>query len=72
MKKPLWKVVITVAFCVLTLLAIILLIQDPISIGSYASLGFCTFFDYIIFLLFFKKSSLLYKRFHEKLIDNDD
>jgi len=66
------KKLITGTFGILNVLVVILLIQEPKSIGSYALLVFCICFDTMIYFLFFEKDCLLYKRFHEKSIDEDD
>jgi len=66
------KIKCSAAFIVLTILAILQIIQEPTSIVGHASMILCIFFDILIYLLFFKKNSLLYKRFHEKTLNEDD
>jgi|GEM_PF-2438913 len=66
------KITFVLLLAVMTAAAILVLINEPKNIGSYAAIITVTFFDIMAFLALFHKNNRIYQILHDPHLGEED
>ncbi len=66
------EALLVLLLAVLTAAAILVLINEPKSIGSYAAIIIAIYSDIVAFLALFHKNNRIYKIFHDPCLGEED